>query len=216
MKLMKRVGSLPQDKPNSIDLPRKPGAFGARDTGQNPSSKCLLHQNANHFTRKCRAFCSKSAEERAAIVKRTSDCHFCLRTEHVGKPCRWKEKWGPCKFTDCEKFHSHLLHDVEHKGLLMFVNPTKPAIVSSSATSSVTSSENMNLSDSVLLLIQDIPTESDHVLSFFDTGSTMSLVSRSFTRRNHMRGVKTSFELVTIGGKVSSQHTYYHNIADGF
>ena len=71
----------------------------------------------------------------------------------------------------------------------------------------------MIFSDSVLLLIQDIPTESDHELSFFDTGSTISLVSRSFTRRNHMRGVKTSFKLVTVGGKVSSQHTYYHNIS---
>ena len=118
MKLMKRVGSLPKDKPNSFDLPRKPDAFGARDTEQNPTSKCLLHQNANHFTRKCRTFCSKSAEERAAIVRRTSGCHFCLSTEHVGKPCPWKEKWGPCKFTDCGKFHSHLLHYAKHKGLL--------------------------------------------------------------------------------------------------
>ena len=65
----------------------------------------------------------------------------------------------------------------------------------------------------VLLLIQSIPTNSGtYILTFFDNGSTLCLVSKSYVQRHNLKGVRISYELTTVGGIVTTQYTYLHNI----
>ena len=93
----------------------------------------------------------------------------------------------------------------------MCINAVKPEALPVASVSAVTSPNDVHLNN-VLLLIQEIPTEDGHVTTFFDNGSTMSLVSQSYVRKKKLKGIKVSYDLVTVGGKVSSHHTYFHYI----
>ena len=86
---------------------------------KNQKDNCLIHPNVVHFTRRYRVFLTKSPEKRASIVKERNGCKLCLCMAHIGKPCPWEEKWGPCKYANCGKYHSHLLHEASTKGLLL-------------------------------------------------------------------------------------------------
>ena len=84
-------------------------------------------------------------------------------------------------------------------------SPRPPTSMSSASASH----HNIN----VLLLIQRIHTKSGtYISTFFDNGSTLSLVSRSYVQRHNLKGVRISYELTTVGGIVTTQYTYLHNI----
>ena len=51
-----------------------------------------------------------------------------------------------------------------------------------------------------------------HVVTFFDLGSTISLVSKSYVERNNLKGIPVSYDLITVGGDSKHQKTYLHEI----
>ena len=214
MKLMKRIGDTLQ--PPAHHQPRKQNAYSTHDSTQEKKTqvqRCLVHPHATHFTRKCNTFKAKTTEERAAVVKESNGCHFCLSTDHLGKPCPWIERWSPCNKAGCGKYHSHLLHDAHSTGLLMVVNASTPSITASpTITATSMTSSTAVPSNNVLLLIQEVATETSHLLAFFDNGSTISLVSKTYVKRNNLKGIRVSYDLTTVGGKCSTQYTYLHNI----
>ena len=53
-----------------------------------------------------------------------------------------------------------------------------------------------------LLLMQDIPSIDRKIFTFWDDGSTISLVAR----KNDLKGVKQTYDLVTVGNVVRPQH----------
>ena len=67
---------------------------------------------------------------------------------------------------------------------------------------------NITIEYQTLLLMQHIPTNHGKALSFFDNGSTISLVSKSYTIRNKMKGMRVSFDLITVGGNVVTHFSY--------
>ena len=167
------------------------------------SDNCLVHPGVSHFTRKCRSFLSKSNSERAEILKKTKGCTLCLSTHHLEKPCPHKEKWNPCGKDDCKKYHSHLLHDAEQQGL----------IVNNVCGVTVVNTVDDNLCNQTLLLVQSIPTRiHGNIVTFFDSGSTISLVSSNFVKRHRLKGINVSYDLITVGGNSKSQSTFLHEI----
>ena len=80
----------------------------------------------------------------------------------------------------------------------------------------VTYEENVNSTEKLgnhsLLLMQQIQTEKGPIHAFFDNGSTITLVSKSYIKRHKMKGIKISYDLVTVGGHVHTQDTYLHDI----
>ena len=99
-------------------------------------------------------------------------------------------KMGPCKIPQCREYHLHLLHDAANNGLLLHADSNK-------ATSGTVG---INLESNTLLLVQEISMKYGFVLSFFDNGSTISLISGRFTRRNMLKGIKVLYDLTTVGG----------------
>ena len=189
-----------------IEEKNKKGERSAHASHDNDRPKatrdnCLIHSKVPHFTRKCRAFLAKSPRERAEIVKATKGCPLCLSISHVDKPCPWTSKWEPCKVDNCEQYHSHLLHEAAIQGLMNM---------------HVTYEENVNSTEKLgnhsLLLMQQIQTEKGPIHAFFDNGSTITLVSKSYIKRHKMKGIKISYDLVTVGGHVHTQDTYLHDI----
>ena len=66
--------------------------------------------------------------------------------------------------------------------------------------------------NNTLLLLQEIRTLTDMINSFFDDGSSLSLVSKSYTQRMHLKGVKMTYELVTAGNVHTIHHTTLYEI----
>ena len=58
-----------------------------------------------------------------------------------------------------------------------------------------------------LLLIEKVKTDDGHVVTFWDNGSTISLVARSYVRRKRLPGVPISYDLTTVGGVTTTHHT---------
>ena len=204
-KLIQRSGSTPEPaKKDPKDVKNPRGSFGATN---NDSSKtkvtknnCLVHSNVSHFTRRCRAFLAKTAEQRAAVLKAVNGCELCLTVTHVGKPCPFLQNWETCKLDGCEKYHSRLLHEADVQG---FLGHIAGAVVNASARS---------LKKNTILLVQRISTNVGMVCAFFDNGSTLTLISTSFVRRHRLKGIKISYNLHTVGGITTHQTTYLHDI----
>ena len=137
------------------------------------SNNCLLHQNSNHLTRKCKSFLSKTCAERGKPVKELDACKLCLSLSHVGKPCPWESKWNPCNVDGCGEFHPRLLHVSQDKGFAM--HASKRGKFVGETTQSDT-----------LFLIQIIKSIGNEITVFWDSGSSISLVSRNYACKNKL------------------------------
>ena len=67
-----------------------------------------------------------------------------------------------------------------------------------------------------LLLIQDVQTTVNTIKVFWDNGSSLALVSRRYVKRSRLVGIPVTYELITVGNKVSLHHTkiYVINLFD--
>ena len=177
------------------------GEQNNNNNNERPINKCLIHPNArNHFTRRCSKFTNMSDEERVALMKTTKACVLCLSITHRGRQCPFKEQWGPCGLDGCLHHHARGLHRAAITGLL---NAESEVAISAAS---------IRVESSTLLLVQEIPTQYGYIFSFFDNGSTISLVSTSFVVRHNMKGLRVAFDLITVGGNVATQQSYLHEI----
>ena len=167
--------------------PERSGHAGGRQARDN----CLIHPKVAHFTRKCREFLAKSSLERAEIVKANKGCLLCLSVSHVGKPCPHISKWKPCDVDDCGEHHSRLVHEAILQGFTMHIT---------------------SLKNHTLLLMQRITTVGGSIFAFFDNGSTITLVSASYVKKRNLKGIRVTYELITVGNRVKVQQTYLHEI----
>ena len=163
---------------------------------RSPTNKCLIHPNASHFTRNCKAFRGKSVEERGQLVKDLNGCKLCLSISHQNNPCPFELTWSKCGINGCTQFHSHLVHGCTIQGIGCFAE-----ICLSLATSQT------------LLLIQYVEMlDGSFAVVFWDGGSTLTLVSKNFALRNQLRGVPILYDLITVGGVVTTRNTMLYEL----
>ena len=176
---------------------------------------CLIHQTTSgkkHFTRKCRTFYGMSDEERANLIKSTKGCVLCLCTSHLGKPCPRKDTWGPCNINGCDKYHARLLHNAIGKNLLSASEVSCSVSITKSSVVIQSCAGRISIECQTLLLMQEIPTEHGSTSTLFDNGSTISLVSKSYVIRHKLKGLRVSFNLITVGGTTTTQFSFIHEI----
>lgn len=163
-------------------------------SGGDKRKNCVIHENSDHFTRKCKSFLSKTVAERVQIINDKKACILCLSLSHVGEPCPWKSKWDPCGVNGCAVYHSRLLH--ANSGM------------SANGCKATTDGE-----QSTLLLIQKMKTNSNNdVTVFWDSGSSISLVRKDYAMRNNLSGFDVSYELVTLGNVRKLQNTVLFDV----
>ena len=160
-------------------------------SGKQVKGNCLIHPNAGHFTRKCREFRIKTPTERAEIVKATKGCILCLSVSHINKPCPFSANWQPCGVDGCQDLHSRLVHEAIIQGFTMHIAVRK---------------------NHTLLLMQSISTKGGSIHALFDNGSTSTLISASYGKKQNLKGIRVMYELITVGNQVTVQHTYLHEI----
>ena len=193
------AGSKQKSKDQSNDGKKKEfnGAAGG-GVSQGPKRQCLIHPNSNHFTRKCKAFLTKTVDERGSIVKDAGACKFCLSLSHTGQPCPFEATWNKCDVQGCNQAHSRLLHGCQIQGICCFVGEMC----------------NKNIvNNETLLLIQSInTTHITKTVAFWDGGSTLTLVSKSYALRNKLQGVPILYDLMTVGGEMTTHDTMLYEI----
>ena len=168
--------------------------------------ECLIHQKGSHHTRKCRDFLSKTAEERGQLVKDLEACKLCLSLSHVGQSCPRESSWNPCDVDSCGEMHSRLLHGAP---ALLSMHIRQLQVSTSSEKRDVTKNTNEKRT---LLLMQDIRSGKGMAFTFFDNGSGISLVSKLYARKNKLKGVKVSYDLVTVNNVITPQHTMLYDV----
>ena len=75
---------------------------------QSARCRCLLHDDANHWTSECRLYLSKSVKGKRKILKEKGACWSCLRRGHRIQDSKSKRV---CGVNGCEKRHHKLLHE---------------------------------------------------------------------------------------------------------
>ena len=170
--------------------------YGQDRGGGGKKDLCIIHPNASHLTRKCHAFTqSKTVDERAQLVKDLGACSLCLSITHKGSPCPRKGEWK-CGESGCALPHSRLLHGTTVTGLVNNIQ-------------TVTSITNESMT---LLILQTVTARGGEIFIFWDSGSTISLVSMRYVRQHNLKGVKVTYDLVTINNTVTQQDTVLYEI----
>ena len=206
-KIMQQSKDRNQDKPND-PKPKKPGKVNMFSGKiNNSNNNCMIH-NKPHLTRKCSDFLGRSVEERIQLVKDLKACELCLTTSHVGSDCPWLEKWEPCGVNGCQYYHSRLLHPKDTKS-----SHHIQAAVQVKSDLQVSTEIRKELQARTLLLMQEIPDETgDKIFTFWDYGSGLTLVARAYARKKKLKGIKVSYDLVTVNNEVHPQHTMLYDI----
>ena len=166
----------------------------ASGTQSKPTKCCIIHPTSSHFTRKCKAFLKLTAQERGKAVLDANGCGFCLSNNHIGSKCPFEGQWKNCDVNNCNKPHNRLIHGC---GIVQLSCATFNYGVRLSVT---------------LLLIHDVPTPTGMVRTFWDDGSTLSLVAKSFVQRMNLKGVLVEYDLITVGNVVTPQKATLHTI----
>ena len=155
-------------------------------------NSCLVHPNSNHLTRKCHAFNNMNAQERGKVVKDTGGCKLCLSVSHIGSNCPFEGKWKNCDVGGCNKPHNKLVHGATEIACGTIQYQPKES--------------------STLLLIHDVRTSSGKIRTFWDDGSTLSLIAKSYVERMNMVGVKVKYELTTVGNQTTTHYATLHTL----
>ena len=154
---------------------------------------CLIHPAGKHLTRKCDKFKAKSVTQRCQLVKDMEACPLCLTISHQGEECPKKESFEPCGVDGCTKYHSRMLHGCTVTGLQFHLQLGD------------------HLVQHTLLLFQTVSYDCEKVVIFWDNGSQVSLVTRSYARKHKLRGVHVTYDLVTIND-IQHQETILYEV----
>ena len=153
--------------------------------------------NSSHLTRKCQEFLAMNVEERGKTVKDTKGCKLCLSLSHVDNPCPFESKWGKCKIKGCEIYHSRLVHGCKVQGVGFYME---------------ISNAQYNHLNNTLLLIERIRTPNEDIIAFWDSGSTLALITKDYAIRNNLQGIPVSYDLITVGGNITTHNTTLYEL----
>ena len=129
-------------------------------------------------------------------MKDAGGCKLCLTISHQGQPCPFESTWEKCGINNCNEFHSRLVHGCKVQGISCYAE----ICLSVSATQT-------------LLLIQYVNTQVGHqAVVFWDGGSTLTLITKDFAVRSKLSGVPISYDLITVGGVVTTHNTTLYEI----
>ena len=173
---------------------RDPGGGGAG--GAKPwacgTTGCTYRQK--HFLSECRAFKKMSVDDKGKVVLDKNLCVLCFGLHQVGTCPKKAVGWKVCDVGNCGRWHSRLLHGATTPGLVLLARQTN----STSQTGL----------EKTMLLVQYVPTSTGmSATTFWDNGSTTSLVTFRFADNAGLQGVSCHFELTGVGEKTDSFKT---------
>ena len=160
----------------------------------------------------CPKFNGMNPRERGELVEKLKACYKCLCWKHQGDACFTKSK-SNCNIvtsgTACGGIHHRLLHGSG----VAFCHKVSIKVANTHFNGSCYEANNddtakpPDLSQPVLLEIQDISVHNVAAKVMFDKGSTAALVTHSFAVRAGLIGSKVAYWLVVVGHDRVLRHT---------
>ena len=172
-------------------------ACGHQVSEGNSIGHCLQH---------CESYIAMTANQRSDCIENAQFCPLHLSGTHNFENCLHKsDPRNVCGMNGCTKHHHRSLHGT-----------TTPFIANiNSLYSEGPKSDVMNSNAPVLLSMQNIPTVSGNIISFFDDGSDCSLILNSAAKRLGLKGEAVVMEITTVTGVVKTDsHVYIVTIWD--
>ena len=172
-------------------------ACGHQVSEGNSIGHCLQH---------CESYIAMTANQRSDCIENAQFCPLHLSGTHNFENCLHKsDPRNVCGMNGCTKHHHRSLH-----------GSTTPFIANiNSLYSEGPKSDVMNSNAPVLLSMQNIPTVSGNIISFFDDGSDCSLILNSAAKRLGLKGEAVVMEITTVTGVVKTDsHVYIVTILD--
>ena len=136
-------------------------------------SKCLLHENAEHWTSDCKFYLSKPREVRMKMLKEKGACWSCLKGGHCLPDCRRKKV---CDENGCTEKHYETLHK-EKQG----VSVSAASVCSNMA------------SDTHLLQLQKIKTKKGWANVMWDNAASLCSITNTKAKAKKLCGMRKSF-----------------------
>ena len=156
---------------------------------QSARCRCLLHDDANHWTSECRLYLSKSVKGKRKILKEKGACWSCLRRGHRIHDFKSKRA---CSVNGCEKRHHKSLHEE----------------VSTDAIANVC---NQNIKP-CLLQVQKIQMKTGWANVLWDTGASLSFITNKKAKSEKLKGTKTELSVVKVGGMKERLHSHKYKL----
>ena len=156
------------------------------------ADNCLIHDVNNHKTFECRKYISMSLDEKYKLLREKFACYGCLTPGHLTIEC---VKQLPCPNENCDRLHHHTLHPPEENGQ--------------------NHSFSINDSSMCLLQIMPVPVKSrkmGHLNVFWDSGATVSLISKNKAIEHGFKGTPVTLRVTTIGGIETKEDLYKYRV----
>ena len=148
------------------------------DERQSNYSKCLFHNNAEHWTNECKLYLSESVDGRKRMLKEKGACWSCLKRGHRIHDCKRK---GNCGINDCAGKHHRTIHE-ERKEV--------------TASANICSNSQI---DTCLLQLQRIKTKRGYVNVMWDNAASISLITNKKAREEKLKGIRVELSIVKVG-----------------
>ncbi|XP_068675344.1 uncharacterized protein [Montipora foliosa] len=150
------------------------------DERQSNYSKCLFHNNAEHWTSECKLYLSESVDGRKRMLKEKGACWSCLKRGHRIHDCKSK---GNCGINDCAGKHHRTIHE-ERKEV--------------TASANICSNSQI---DTCLLQLQRTKTKRGYVNVMWDNAASISLITNKKAREEKLKGIRAELSIVKVGAK---------------
>ena len=150
------------------------------DERQSNYSKCLFHNNAEHWISECKLYLSESVDGRKRMLKEKGACWSCLKRGHPIHDCKRK---GNCGINDCVGKHHRTIHE-ERKEV--------------TASANICSNSQI---DTCLLQLQRIKTKTGYVNVTWDNAGSMSLITNKKARVEKLKGIRVELSIVKVGAE---------------
>ena len=162
-------------------------------TEDNSYIKCLIHNTNDHKTQECRVYNNKSVKENFFILRSNNVCYCCLIPGHLITNCPNKQRCSE----SCDQLHHISLHNNEINGLTSYIEP------------------HQKHGQSCLLLIQYIQAglRRDNLVNiFWDSGSSISLITEKKAKELKLSGLPVMLSVTTTRGKWQKVSSHRYNV----
>ena len=175
--------------PNDKDVPAR----------ERESKRCPFHDRDGHSLEECKAFATKTLEEKTEWILQAGLCYRCLSEGHRARDCKRMIRCSICK----DKCHNALLHKEKQK------KPDGGESVDMKCTSLCGASEG-GISCSKLVLVDVISKERPEnicrVYAIIDDQSNTSLITSDLANELGATGPKEKYYLTTWSGEREAKY----------
>ena len=162
--------------------------------------KCWYHDTDNHEIGECTAFARLPYNERMEKVRERRSCFCCLKRGHISRRCPDKSSCSLRKDNneECRMFHHKFLHEDNIERI-----------------NSHTLKEGQHKTpgnDMSLLMISEVACFGQKLITLWDSGSNISLITRKAAKELDLKGKKVMLRITKAGNQTEMEESIEYTV----